>query len=367
MGIISKQRTLETFKTKLALKSKNTQLVYKDAFINFTRFCNDKMNSDFESVISDLKIVDEETLYDTLQLWITYNVDGIQWDDEKKIVKKERSPRSLSTIRTWFSCVNNYLRYKGIKLDPRDVNDNLTFPKNIQEELYGLTVEDIKKILEPARFDKKIMFLCQLSSGMRLGELLQVRKSDLDLSKKRIMIKLRPSIAKGNKARTTFFSKESGSMLKNLIRNLDDDDLIFGSDDVIINNVRNSNERILISYCKKARLDKKYENSNRYKITSHSFRAFFITKLSRHDENFAKKLAGQNGYLLQYDRMNDDEKLEKYIEFENDLTIYDDNRIKTELEQVKESKDKLYAELRRMKELTYTKAEIDDLIKQAKK
>ncbi len=351
MGIISKQRTLETFKTKLALKSKNTQLVYKDAFINFTRFCNDKMNSDFESVISDLKIVDEETLYDTLQLWITYNVEG---------------KRSLSTVKTWFSCVNNYLRYKGIKLDPRDVNDNLTFPKNIQQELYGLTVEDIKKILEPARFDKKIMFLCQLSSGMRLGELLQVRKSDLDLSKKRIMIKLRPSIAKGSKARTTFFSKESGSMLKNFIRNMDDDDLIFGNDDVIINNVRNYNERTLISYCKKASLDKKYENSNRYKITSHSFRAFFITKLSRHDENFAKKLAGQNGYLLQYDRMNDDEKLEKYIEFENDLTIYDDNRIKTELEQVKEEKDNLYAKLRRVELTTYTKDEVNELIKQLK-
>ncbi len=352
MVIISKERTFETFKTKLALKSKNTQLVYKDAFINFTRFCNDKMDSDFESVISDLKIVDEETLYDTLQLWITYNVEG---------------KRSLSTVKTWFSCVNNYLRYKGIKLDPRDVNDNLTFPKNIQQELYGLTVEDIKKILEPARFDKKIMFLCQLSSGMRLGELLQVRKSDLDLSKKRIMIKLRPSIAKGNKARTTFFSKESGSMLKNLIRNLDDDDLIFGSDNSTINIVRNYNESTLISYCKKARLDKKYENSNRYKITSHSFRAFFITKLSRYDENFAKKLAGQNGYLLQYDRMNDDEKLERYIEFENDLTIYEDNKVKSELEKTKMSNDMLRAELRRTQELSYTKAEVDELIKQAKK
>jgi len=309
MGIVTKQRSLKTFGTKLSLKSKSTQAVYNDAFTNFNRFCKEKLDSNLDDTISDLKVVEEDTLFDTLQSWISWNAKG---------------KRSRNTIRTWFSCINVYLHYMGIKIDNRDVKENLTLPRAVQQELYGLSIDDIKNILEVARYDKKTMYLCQLSSGMRSGELLQVRKSDLNLNTKRIMVKLRPSIAKGNKARTTFFSKEAGNMLRTILKKKQDNDLIFGNDNTTVIVVRQYNEQILINYCKKVGIAQKYENSPRFKITSHSFRAFFITKLSRHDENFAKKLAGQTGYLLQYDRMNDEEKLERYIEFENSLTIYDD-------------------------------------------
>ena len=164
MGIVTKQRSLKTFQTKLSLKSKSTQAVYDDAFTNFNKFCKEKLNSNLEDIMSDLKVVEEEALFDTLQLWISWNVDG---------------NRSRNTIRTWFSCINVYLHYRGIKIDNRDVKENLTLPRVVEQELYGLSVEDIKKILEVARYDKKTMFLCQLSSGMRSGEILQIRKSDL--------------------------------------------------------------------------------------------------------------------------------------------------------------------------------------------
>ena len=301
MGIVQNQRSLQTFKTKLELKSKNTQAVYHDAFTNFGKFCIDKLDSNLDAVIFELKIANEEAIYDTLQSWISWNADG---------------GRSRNTIRTYLSCLNMYFHYRGIKLDNRDIKQNLTLPRVIHQELYGLSISDIKRILDVARYDKKTMYLCQLSSGMRTGEILQLRKSDLDLTTKRIMLKLRPSIAKGNKARTTFFSREAGSMLRTILKRKADDDLIFGTGKSTITVVRQYNEQILVNYCRKVGLAEKYENSNRFKITSHSFRAFFITKLSRHDENFAKKLSGQTGYLLQYDRLNDEEKLEKYIEFE---------------------------------------------------
>jgi len=124
-------------------------------------------------------------------------------------------------------------------------------------------------------------------------------------------------------------------MLRIILRKKEDNDLIFGNDDVVVKNVRQYNEQTLVNYCKKVGLAQKYENSPRFKISSHSFRAYFITKISRHDENFAKKLTGQKGYLLQYDRLNDQEKLEKYIEFEHDLTIYDDERMRLENEKLK--------------------------------
>ncbi len=69
-------------------------------------------------------------------------------------------------------------------------------------------------------------------------------------------------------------------------------------------------------------MDQKYE-SGHHKITTHSFRAFFITKVSRHDPNLAKYFAGQEQSrdLLMYDRLTVDEKLENYIKFEPDLLI----------------------------------------------
>jgi len=82
MGIVQNRRSLQTFKTKLELKSKNTQAVYHDAFTNFDKFCIDKLDSNFEDVISELKITTEETIYDTLQSWISWNADAVVYDNQ---------------------------------------------------------------------------------------------------------------------------------------------------------------------------------------------------------------------------------------------------------------------------------------------
>jgi len=66
----------------------------------------------------------------------------------------------------------------------------------------------------------------------------------------------------------------------------------------------------------------RYESTKYHKINTHSFRAYFITKVSRHDPNIAKMFAGQKIYMGQYDRLTAEEKLEKYIEFESDLYIF---------------------------------------------
>jgi len=76
-------------------------------------------------------------------------------------------------------------------------------------------------------------------------------------------------------------------------------------------------------------LYEKQENGHG-KITSHSFRAFFITKVSRFDRDLAHFLAGQKNkmYLPRYDRLTDDEKLELYLKIEPELII-DDSTKKT--------------------------------------
>ena len=145
---------------------------------------------------------------------------------------------------------------------------------------------------------------------MRIGEITQLRKKHLISNKQNIIVKIPATIVKLKKARTTFFSKEASRLLRPLLREIDDEDLVFG---VKANtSVAQVLRRILI----KTGFDMKYESSGDYMINTHSFRAYGITKISRHDPNLAKKLAGQKGYLDQYDRIDDDEKLELYQKYE---------------------------------------------------
>ena len=102
-----------------------------------------------------------------------------------------------------------------------------------------------------------------------------------------------------------------------------------------------------------------------------------ITKLSRHDPNFTKKIAGQKGYLDQYDRLNDEEKLALYQNYEIDLIIDDTAKLKAENEKLETEKSELeeskkeslkwaecYTRQRRNQNREfYTKEQVSELLK----
>lgn len=68
---------------------------------------------------------------------------------------------------------------------------------------------------------------------------------------------------------------------------------------------------------KRMGFSKKYESNRYMKITSHSLRAFFFTRASRkHVDNYAHKITEYGGYLIQYDRMTEDEWLDMYMNLE---------------------------------------------------
>jgi len=255
-----------------------------------------------EEIVREFLKVEQIAVINTLQEWVNFN--------------KEKSPK---TITTWFSYLSKYLRHRGVDLT--NVKDNMDFPRYIEEEKYPLSLDDIQKILSVAGYGMKLRLLTQLSSGMRRGEMLQLRKKDLIIDK-RIIIKIPARIAKFNKARTTFVSSEVQRMLIPRLKKLNDNDFVFGSENVKEKNIGDSYEQNLTRYLEKLGLDMRYESTGYHKINTHSFRAYFITKMSRHDENVAKLLSGQKGYLLQYDRLTVEEKLEEYIKFEPDLYIF---------------------------------------------
>jgi len=354
MTFLKTETDPKTFDQVLENKKPGTRRVFKMVFTNFEKLCQEKYHRNMEEIVREFLKVEQTAVVNTLQEWVNFN--------------KDKSPK---TVTMWFSCLCKYLRHRGVDLS--NVKENINFRSYIEEERYPLSLDDTQKILSVAGYDMKLKLLTQLSSGMRRGEMLQLRKKDLIIDK-RIIIKIPARIAKFNKARTTFVSSEAGKMLIPRLKKLNDNDFVFGSENVMEKNIGDSYEQNLTRYLEKLNLDMRYESTGYHKINTQSFRAYFITKISRHDENIAKKLAGQKGYLLQYDRMTDEEKLEKYIEFESDLFIFkqrpkseETQELTTKLEKGEKRIDKLEDALNTLmfiangKEWGYSDADINKI------
>jgi len=319
MGILSNTRSKESFRSKILSQSKGSQSGIFLSISNFESFCMQQYGK--INIIPDMLKSTELEVFDTLQLWINS--------------MNELAP---STAKMYFSRVNVYLRYMGIKLHDQDVKSELSFRRVPQEEKYGLTLDDIQKIIDNIYFPMKVQLLCQLSSLMRIGEIVQLRKKHLILDKQNIIIKIPSEIAKLQKARTTFFSKEASSLLRPRLKTLSADDLVFGSNDNPLLAEQNSGQilrRVLI----KLGLDMKTSRTELNLINTHSFRAYGFTKLSRHDPNFARRLAGHKGYLDQYDRLSDDEKLSLYEKYEYELMIDESKKDKARIDKLESEKD----------------------------
>ena len=293
---------------KIQTKAESTQRNFREVIKNFDTFCAKQYQISGEKIISEYLKAKEGQIYDSLQDWIN-------WNSKRGI--------SANTIPMWFSYLKKYLRYHKVRINNEDASESLDFPHKIREERYPLIRDEIKKILEVSNHDNKLRILAQTSSGLRRGELLQLQKKDLDITRQRIVVNVPAKITKTKKSRVTFFSIEVQRILIPRLKNLNDDDKIFSYSNIKLRNIGDSYQQAIIRYLKKTGLAQKY-SAGRYKITTHSFRAFFITKVSRHDPNLAKYFAGQEQSrdLLVYDRLTLDEKLQKYIEFELDLLMY---------------------------------------------
>ncbi|MBT4327683.1 MAG: hypothetical protein HOD60_12405, partial [Candidatus Nitrosopelagicus sp.] len=110
-------------------------------------------------------------------------------------------------------------------------------------------------------------------------------------------------------------------------------------------------------------IEMKYSSNGYHKITFHSFRAYFFTHAVRmHGENYAHRMTGHSGYLMEYDRMTEDEKLEWYLKLEPELSVFDISKEKIENERLKKEQTSQYKEMKEeIKSLQF------QLIKQDKK
>lgn len=294
---------------KKSASPNTTQRTQRASLDNFENFTQEKYKESKESIAENLsKETDIRVACGVIQAWI-------RWSTEQNL--------SPNTIRTRFWFIKDFLYDQGIELTNLQVKKNIRFPKIAKEELYAVSNEELRKIVDIATPTKKSLFLTQSSCGARIGELVQVRKKDIDTDSERWKIKLRSETTKTKTARTTFMSKEAMKYSRRLLESKDDDDLVWGVNVNPIHSIVNE-QSALRGYLDKLGMGKKNEKNSYRKITTHSFRAYFFTRAVRAiGENYAHKMTGHGGYLMEYDRYDDKKKLELYLKLEPSLLVYE--------------------------------------------
>ncbi len=297
----------------LISKSVATREGYDTALRVFDKFAKEIFAVDSgDAIINDLKklkadkILDET--FEVLQLFVNY-------------LAKTRNPR---TVKDYLARLRDYLYYNGIKIDNRELRSSVTVPRPIRDMGYAITKDDIKKILDNAKLKRKALYLTLLSSGMRIGEAVGLRKRDFDLNQDRICITIPAILTKLKTQRQTYISKEAEEYVRPIIKRLSQDDLIFGTN-LDREKSRLTEEKLFDRVRVRAGLTDKYENRNRHKISLHTFRSFCETVASNtFGEEYAHALIGHSGYMSVYYRLGPEERLQKYMQIEPYLTIHGD-------------------------------------------
>ena len=310
MSILDVKRNKQDFLKHKSKSSTNTLVNYSFIFKSIEKFCLTKYDSSLESVIEELAVVEnpQEQVEDMIQTYI----------DELELEGKPRS-----TVFSYSCLAKNYLKYRRVKFDKDELETSLDYKREVKSEKYPLTKEEIKTLLDHASFQARAKILLQSGSGFRISELLTLRKCDIKRDLERYTAKIRAEYAKNGIERTTIVSSEAMPYLDKILESKNDNDLIFFHEAENVRNAVISELNMFDRLRKRANLDMTYDNKKTHKITTHSFRAFFISQFEKTYSGFGHVLSGHGKYMKQYERFTMGEKIEKYIETEKYLLIYE--------------------------------------------
>jgi len=289
-----------------------------------------------------------------------YNINELEFADQTKqevfdvyailrdhVVYLDKNNYKPKSITTRLAAIKGYLRFLGLKIYTEDCKHIIKIPKNIREPEVALTKELILRVLRnvPPRLQTVILVLA--SSGMRIGELVQIRLSDIDFTITPTTIRLPGKITKTRQARETFITAEATNSLKDYLarylqwnenkNNSHLDDLqIFGRGYMGERKIKENPKQPehlaaegalmkQLKYYMEKIPDLNKTNPNGIRIIHyHALRKFFRTTVGNASgRDFAEALIGHQFYMNTYYQLNDEKKREMYLDVEPHLTISD--------------------------------------------
>jgi integrase len=133
--------------------------------------------------------------------------------DAYKILKEfviflDKNGYTSKSIQTRLASVKGYLRHLGVKIYSEDFKYSVKLPKNVRQREEPITKATIARVLKhlPLKLQTVVIVLC--ASGMRIGELVQLKLSDIDFNANPTIIRIRAETTKTKQSRETFLTAE---------------------------------------------------------------------------------------------------------------------------------------------------------------
>ena len=270
-----------------------------------------------------------------------------------------------ATVKAYVSKAKKYMRLVHfIRLSKEDIADYVTMPVDVEsdEEKDPLTKQDIINIVNCSNGQRrKSLYMFLKDTGARIGEALQVKKKYFDFSVDPVKVFFPKSIVKGKRRRRyVFLTHETAGFVKPVLDKLQDNDLVFTTNENIVQAA--ASERDSFDYMRtKIGLTAKSNHNRRFAKTIHSFRAFTYTqsKLATGDADYAHGYIGHDRYLMTYERLEEQEKIDLFNRCAPRLSIFEGVVVVSD-EELKEKHAKEIAQIR--KEFEDYKKEVNEKI-----
>jgi site-specific recombinase XerD len=275
----------------LLTRSENTKKTYLKGL---ARFVNYKQIQNLDSFIEDVKQ--------------KQNQNEIVKDFAVYLAGKNLAPKSVAA---WISSLKKFFAANNLKVDV-DIPIRIF---NIHEDVLP-NKEDLKKILMDVDLRMKVIITILASSGMRVGELHNLKLTDIDLSKEVPTIRIKGIGAKERKSRITFISKEAKKFLeeylnqrKSLGEELNENSPVIAREDgkpMSYQNIQYLLEGVFRKYSKKV--------GKRYTLHAHCLRKWFKTQLisAGVPAPIVDRLTGHARYLAQEYELYTEEQLKEW-------------------------------------------------------
>ena len=335
MSYIEDKITIKEYLDNIQDKGKKNHI--KSILNQFDIFCKQKYNKSNQQIMDDLFEEVQKTLrkdkvyriFNQFKDWMLVDHPELEYFlGRKKNQKRTIKKRHANTVKTYIKTIRAIFEEIGnIEINSRILAKRVKIPKAEEEEPEPFTKEQMRILLDRCSNQAKLKDMVLKDTGCRIGELVQIRKRDVDLSQKRIVIKIQAKYTKTRKARTVFITRETEPMFRILLKHKKDEELMFGTSEDKYS-AKGSEKAHFTYYRNELARDypefgERYQSNNRHKKTVHSIRSFTATQCTRAiDESWGHGYTGHKKYLDQYIRDKDD-YLEKFIRSENHLMIYE--------------------------------------------
>jgi len=344
--------------------SKDSVRSYKNGLKKFETFVKTKFECKLETIPSRIK----ENQIDVYELLRDF------------VVNQDKQNYKPITIEVAVNAVKGYLRYCGIRIYSEDYRQVVKMPKKIKTHEDPITKELLVTLLQNVSPKLQTVILVATSTGMRIGELVQITISDIDFESNPTKIKIRAETTKTRESRETFLTQEATKSLKVYLKRYFHWEeggqnehigktLIFGrtsfsktkiqNDLQLKSNVVNAAKSLLqvtLENSLKKTPDLNIRNEDgRFVIHFHGFRKFFRTTVGNAvGRDYAEALMGHSFYMDTYYNLPPEKKLEMYLDAEPYLTISDFKSVEKKITNLSSEYSQLKKEFDNLKQYLST-------------